>query len=289
MTLLKVEGLAKAYDTFRLEEVSLRLPPGYIMGFIGRNGAGKTTTIKAMLNLVRRDAGRVEILGQDFDAHELALKKVIGLALGGADFYRTTRLDHLTSVFRRFYDTWDEAAYRDYLARFELDQTKRIDQLSAGMRVKYCLALALSHQARLLILDEPTSGLDPVSRDDLLDLFRELIESGERSILFSTQITSDLDKCADFITYIRDGRLVASTDAPTFLGSYRLVKGRKDQLTPALQAALIGYKATDLGFTGLIASPRAGDAEGCQLSAPDIEDIMVFHERTRSDGAEAKP
>jgi len=264
--LLTVEGLTKRYETFALDDVSFTLPAGYIMGFIGRNGAGKTTTIKSMLNLVHRDAGRVTILGRDLDTHELRIKQDIGLTLGGVTYYPTTRLARITSVFHRFYETWDDKAYRAYLSRFELDETKKVGQLSAGMKVKYALALALSHHARLLILDEPTSGLDPISRDDLLDLFREIIEEGERSILFSTQITSDLDKCADYITYIREGRLVASAPADEFIGSYRLVSGRKDQLTPAVADALIGSDASAI----------VGD---CEISRPDIEQIMIYCER----------
>jgi len=279
MDILQVEGLSKRYDGFHLDNISFTLPPGYIMGFIGRNGAGKTTTIKAMLDLVHRDSGQVTILGKDYFANEMELKKVIGLTLGGVAYYPTTRLSTITDVFKRFFDTWDEKEYRSYLTRFDLDEKKKVNQLSAGMTVKYALALALSHHAKLLVLDEPTSGLDPVSRDDLLDLFREIIEDGQRSILFSTQITSDLEKCADYITYIRDGKLVASMEADGFRDAYLLVKGRKDQLAPPLETALIGYKATDLGFTGLA---RATDREllsGCDVTSPSIEDIMVYHER----------
>ena len=278
MDLLTVEGLSKAYPSFKLDDISFSLPAGYIMGFIGRNGAGKTTTIKAMLNLVRADAGRVTVLGRDYLANELALKPYIGLQLGQVTYYPRTACARITGVYRRFFDTWDEAAYRGYLKRFDLDETKKVDQLSAGMKVKYALALALSHQARLLILDEPTSGLDPISREDLLDLFREVIEDGQRSILFSTQITSDLDKCADYITYIRGGQMVASAERDAFLESYLLVKGRKDQL-PAVEQALVGHKLTDLGFTGLASTANRPALAGCELSAPDIEQIMVYTDR----------
>jgi len=282
--LLTVEGLSKAYERFHLEDISFSLPPGYIMGFIGRNGAGKTVTIKSVLNLVRPDSGRVTIFGQDYAEHEVELKRAIGVALGPVEFYPTTRLAKLTDVFRRFYPAWDDGVYRSYLKRFELDETKTVKELSTGMKVKYALALALSHDAKLLILDEPTTGLDPVSRDDLLDLFREFIEPGDRSILFSTQLVSDLEACADFITYIRDGRLVASADRDEFLGSYVLVKGPKDQLQGPLEPALIGYKPTDLGFTGLIQAADAGLAADCQTSTPTIEQVMVYSERRAGTG-----
>jgi len=279
MDTLQVEGLSKRYGSFHLDDISFTLPPGYIMGFIGRNGAGKTTTIKAMLDLVHRDSGNVTILGKDYYANELEFKKVIGLTLGGVTYYPTTKLTTITDVFRRFFDTWDEKEYRSYLTRFDLDEKKKVNQLSAGMTVKYALALALSHHAKLLVLDEPTSGLDPVSRDDMLDLFREIIQEGENSILFSTQITSDLEKCADYITYIRNGTMVASMQADEFREAYLLVKGRKDQLTP-LTNSLIGYKSTELGFTGLVRAEDRASLTGYDVSTPTIEDIMVYHERS---------
>ncbi len=279
MDLLTVQGLTKTYPAFTLSDVSFSLPAGYVMGFIGRNGAGKTTTIKAMLGLVKPDAGQVALMGRNYYAHEVELKRVIGLAMGQAAFYPTFRLSRITDVFRRFYDTWDQTAYRSYIERFELDETKKVRELSAGMRVKYSLALALSHDARLLVLDEPTSGLDPVSRDDLLDLFREVIEDGQRSILFSTHITTDLEKCADYITYIRDGRIVTSGDKDDFMEAYLMVRGRKGQLDDDLSRALIGCKLTDVGFSGLLPSQLRGLGGDCQLSRPSIEDIMVFHER----------
>ena len=197
------------------------------MGFIGRNGAGKTTTIKSILNLVHADAGTVTVLGMDFAREEFACKQKIGLVLGGINYYPQKKLKVNADVTRKFYPEWDEAAFNGYLKRFDLDAEKTIKELSDGMRVKFALALALSHNAQLLILDEPTSGLDPVSRDDLLELFQELIENSERSILFSTQITSDLEKCADFITYIKKGEIIASTDKDTFLSTYKIVKGTR--------------------------------------------------------------
>ena len=161
MNILEVEGLCKTYPAFALRDVSFAVEPGTIMGFIGRNGAGKSTTIKSMLNLVHPDSGRVTMFGQDFYANEPACKQQLGVVLGVVDFYPNKKLRSITNVTRTFYDRWDEDKYRHYLQLFALDETKKVSQLSSGMRVKYMLALALSHDARLLILDEPTSGLDP--------------------------------------------------------------------------------------------------------------------------------
>ena len=283
MDILSVQNLNKKYDKFALQNVSFTLEKGYIMGFVGRNGAGKTTTLKAMLNLVHADSGSVSILGEDFISHELACKQKIGFLLGGIFYYHRQRLRTITDVVRRFYDEWDNAAYENYLKRFELDPGKKVDELSAGMKVKYALALALSHHAQLLILDEPTSGLDPVSRDDMLELFQELIEDGEKSILFSTQITSDLEKCADFITYIKGGKILASAEKDAFVDAYRVVQGTHEQLTEELKRQLIGYKKNAFGFSGLVRSGTLPGDSGLETAAADIESIMIYFEKGRAE------
>lgn len=219
--MLEVANLCKTYPAFRLRDVSFCVEPGAIMGFIGRNGAGKSTTIKAVLNLVHPDSGTVRMFDMDFYENELACKQSLGVVLGGVGFYANKKVRTVTDVTRRFYSQWDEEKYRHYLKLFELDEGKKISQLSAGMRVKYMLALALSHNARLLILDEPTSGLDPVSRDELTELFHGVVESGERSILFSTHITSDLEKCATHVTMIQNGQILCSDTKAGFLSRYQ--------------------------------------------------------------------
>lgn len=231
--MLFVQGLSKSYPKFTLQDVSFNLRPGRIMGLIGKNGAGKTTTLKCILNLVRPDAGKVDMFGQDFFENEESCKQNIGVVLGGIDFYKHKKLYQITEVTKRFYRAWDEAAYQRYLETFSLAADKRVNELSSGMKVKFMIALALSHDAKLLIFDEPTSGLDPVSRDDLLGLFRQLVKSGERSILYSTHITSDLEKCADDITYIKDGKLLKSAEKPEFIRYFQHLKepGEQGELT----------------------------------------------------------
>ena len=280
MELLNVQGLCKQYPSFALKNVSFRLEAGYIMGFIGRNGAGKTTTLKSLLNLVRPDAGAVTVLGRDYYENEFWCKRQLGVVLGEFDYYNDKRLRTITDVTRRFYPEWDEAAYRSCLELFRLDETKRVKELSAGMRVKYALALALSHNAKLLILDEPTSGLDPVSRDELLGVFQRIVEDGQHSILFSTHITSDLDKCADYITYIKDGAILESCDKETFTEQYRLVQGRKADRTAEVSALLLGCKETAFGFTGLIRTAElARLTAGLQIAPADLESVMLYREK----------
>ena len=281
MEMLSVQNLCKKYPSFELKNVSFKLEQGYIMGFVGRNGAGKTTTLKAILNLVHADGGSVVILGKEFRDNELELKQNIGLMMGGITYYPKQKLKTIASVVRRFYREWDDAAFQGYLKRFDLDPEKRVDELSTGMQVKYALALALSHNAKLLILDEPTSGLDPVSRDDMLELFRELIEQGERSILYSTQVVSDLEKCADFITYLKNGQIVESDEKDAFLASYRLVKGTRTQLTDKLRKTMVGCKEHAYGFTGLMKMEALRNGLNLEVSPPDIESIMIYNERER--------
>ena len=235
---LEINNLTKKYSAFELKSISFQIKAGEVMGFIGRNGAGKTTAIKSILNLVHPDAGNVRILGMDYPDNEDEIKQQIGYVVGGTNYYKRKKLKDIVAITRIFYDNWDDESYRHYLNAFKLDENKRIMELSEGMKVKFYLTLALSHQARLLILDEPTSGLDPVSRDEINEIFRKLAEKGV-AILFSTHITSDLEKCADTITYIKNGELLLSTKKEDFIRH----------------------------FTGEIGG------------APTLEDIMVYIER----------
>ena len=278
MEILSVQGLTKNYPGFTLDGVSFSLEEGYILGFIGRNGAGKTTTLKSMLGFVRPDAGSVCILGRDFTQDEAFCKKNIGLVFGEFPYYRNKKLSVITEVTRRFYEQWDEETYQSLLKKFSLDENKKILELSAGMKVKYSLALALSHRARLLLLDEPTSGLDPVSRDELMQIFRDIVSDGEHSILFSTHILSDLDHCADQIVYIRGGKIVENCDIETLKEKYRLVSGTKAQLEE-VRDALFGYQENAFGFIGLAEASAEKDFPKLTYARPTVEDIMVYREK----------
>ncbi len=279
MTILKVDGLCKKYPEFTLDHVSFSMEEGKVMGFIGRNGAGKTTTLKALLRLVHPDGGQVELFGLDAARDEHAIRQKIGFVSGGLSYYPRKRLAQITAATRRFYPEWDEEMYRRCLERFRLSEDKRTSELSEGMKVKYQLALAMSHGARLLILDEPTSGLDPVSRDDLLDLFLTLCEEDGVSILFSTHITSDLEKCADDITYIQNGRIFASQPKQEFLAAYCMAEGAPAQLTPELEAALIGLRKHRETFSGLLRAQDAALSAGCTCREATLEEIMVHLEK----------
>ncbi len=278
---LEIRGLCKDYPAFHLKDVSFSLERGRIMGFIGRNGAGKTTTLKSALNIVHPSAGELRYFGLDFAENELEIKRRIAFVSGGANYYPNKKLSAITAVTRSFYERWDENAYRRYLQLFALDESKTPKALSAGMQVKYALALALSHGAELLILDEPTSGLDPVSRDELVDVFLALADEGV-SILFSTHITDDLDKCADDVTYIRDGEILFSMPIGELREKYRAVELTAGQ-AERYRGSLIGCKRAKEGFTALV---ERGTLESeLPGRAAGLEEIMVHLDReARDDG-----
>ena len=218
MKVLSVDRISKEYPGFLLQNVSFAVEEGTIMGFIGRNGAGKTTTLKTILNMVPINEGTVEYFGLDLKDHETAIKQRIGYAGGTVDYYKKKKIRKLIDITKRFYTHWDDEIYKKYMEMFSLDENKMPSQLSEGMKVKLNLVIALSHGAELLILDEPTSGLDPVSREELLGIFKYLKSKGV-TILFSTHIISDLEKCADEITYIREGKIVYTGSMLGFTGN----------------------------------------------------------------------
>ena len=219
MGVVELNNVCKTYPSFRLDNVSLSLEKGKITGFIGRNGAGKTTTIKSMLNLIHTDSGEICYFGMPLAGNETEIKQRIGYSTGTVSWYPRKTVKQIIDVTKNFYPNWDDEACGRYMEMFNIDENKKPMELSEGMKVKCNLLFALSHGAEVLILDEPTSGLDPFSRDELLDLFMTLKDHGV-TILFSTHITSDLEKCADNIIYISNGRIRADCPKSDFMSSY---------------------------------------------------------------------
>ena len=279
---LRICNLCKQYPTFRLQDVSFAVEKGMIIGFIGRNGAGKTTTLKSIMNLVHPDSGEIRFFGMELKEKEQEIKQRIGYATGGINYYHRKRIHEIIQVTKMFYSGWDDAACKHYLEGFSLDPGKRLMELSEGMKVKFNLTLALSHHAEFLILDEPTSGLDPVSREELLEIFLELAAQGV-SILFSTHITSDLEKCADAITYIQKGQIVDSQRMEDFVAQYRLVKVSAE-LTPAQREPALGVRRSKEGQTVLIPAEQENRVrelfadKAVEMIPADLETIMVHLE-----------
>ena len=265
--LLQVDGLSKRYGSFALEDVSLKVGAGSIMGFIGRNGAGKSTTLKCLEGAVAPDGGTIAYFGKPFVGNEDEVKLHVGFELGSADFYRNKTVAQIARVTKRFYGSWSDEAYERYSALFNIDPGKRVKDLSQGMRVKFALALALSHKSKLLVLDEPPSGLDPVSREEVLDIFLHLAKERGVGILFSTHITSDLDKCADTVVLIDDGRIIGAGSLASFKDAYRVVSA------PAARAAgvhIISTRKVAQGETALVSS-QFGIGEPATL-----DEVMAF-------------
>ncbi len=219
MSIVNVQGLVKKYPSFELKDVSFSLDSGRITGFIGRNGAGKTTTIKSMLGMIHTDSGTIDYFDKPFPGNEAEIKRRIGYSTGTVSWYPRKKIKDIVAIVKRFYDTWDDEAYRSYLELFELDEMKTPLELSEGMKVKLNLALSLAHRSDVLILDEPTSGLDPFSRNELLKVFKTLRDRGV-TVFFSTHIIADIEKCADDIIYISKGRIFAAMPKSEFIQKY---------------------------------------------------------------------
>lgn len=278
-SMLKISNLNKNYPTFSLKDVSFEVKPGEIMGFIGRNGAGKTTTLKAIMNLIHYESGKITAFDKDMTENELENKQRIGFALSELNYYPNKTIRQLMSVTKRFYKNFDEKKFNEVCKLFNLNIDKKLEELSSGMKVKYSVAIALSHKAELLILDEPTSGLDPVSRDEILDIFRQIVKNKDRAILFSTHITSDLDKCASNITYIHNGKIVYTGQKKDFIGSYLFVKDKTKN--KSFEKEYIASKELDDRIEGLIDANKKDIfvKNGIKPQEPDLEEIMVYLER----------
>ena len=271
---LKVQGLCKYYPAFRLEDVSFSLVPGTITGFIGRNGAGKTTTINSMLSFARPDAGEISFFGMALADHDREIKERIGFVSAGMTYYTRKKLKAITGVVKTFYPGWDDKAYEKWMGAFGLDGEKTPAELSNGMKIKYALALALSHGAELLILDEPTSGLDPVSREELVEVFLKLKDEG-KTVFFSTHITSDLEKCADRILFLQQGRLQADDSLDHFRGAWRIAECA-GEIPADLKQAAHGTCRIRNGYTVLVRKEDAAAAGGREAT---LEEIMIHLEK----------
>lgn len=281
MAILEIQGLTKHYPHFSLDNVSFSLDEGYIMGFIGRNGSGKSTTLKSLYRLVKKDAGEISLLGKRLeDYNEKELKQNVSLMLGGIDFYGNTKVGRITEATRPFYENWDEGTYQKLIKKFSLIEDKKFKELSNGMKTKYLLTLAMSHHAKLLILDEPTSGLDPFSRDEILTTFQEFIASGDSSVLFSTQIVSDLEQIADYITYIKDGKIIKSEEKEAFCDSYRYFRIKPSEAKSIPSSLILGHKENNVVYEGLVKKEDENRLPSdAVVFVPNIEQVMIMIER----------
>ena len=273
---LEVNNLSKSFENFRLQDISFSLPKGYIMGLIGPNGSGKTTTIKLILNMLKRDSGEVKVMGLDNISDEKAVKANLGVVFDSNYLCEDWTVAQAEDAVSVFYKNWNKDRFSELLGRFHIAPTKKVKELSKGMQMKLMVACAFSYDAKLLILDEPTSGLDPVSRDELLKILSEYIEDGEHSVLFSTHITGDLERTADYITYINYGELFFSGSKDEFVDMFRIVKGGRAELTLDLSEKLIGIRNFSTGFEALVRSEDLKSFSHLDIEPATIDDIVVF-------------
>ena len=284
--ILEIEGLGKEYKGFTLKDVSFNLPRGFIMGLIGPNGSGKTTIIKLIMNLVRRNAGEIRVFGRDNLKHEVAVKERIGFVYDNPYFHDDVSLSRIRSAFALFYENWDEPLFLSLIHEFDLPLKKKFKKLSHGMKMKFALALALSHHADLILMDEPTSGLDPIFRRELLDKLSEVVMNEETSVLFSTHITSDLERIADYITFIRNGELVFSCSQDEVMENWGIIKAGKALLNEENRLEFKGIRIHEFGIEAL--TSNVNDVQhrfksDIVVEKATLEDIMFFMDKGDAD------
>ena len=276
---IEVAGLRKYYGNFCLNEISFTVPDNCITGFIGANGAGKSTTIRAILRLIRTDGGTVRFWGMELDRHEQEIKDRIGVVLDDGAFYDHLTMAQMKSILAPAYSAWDEKAFRANMEFFSLDPKQKIATLSKGMRAKYALALALSHNADLLIMDEPTSGLDPLVRREFMDLILDFMKKDGKSVLFSTHNVSDLERVADMLLLIHKGNIVFQAEKDALLDGHKLVRGKKSELTEEIRRLFLTLNETEYAFEGV--TQHAGQIKslcpGAVVERATIEDIMFAY------------
>ncbi|GLC30590.1 ABC transporter ATP-binding protein [Clostridium omnivorum] len=278
-TILEVKNLRKEYKDFTLKNINFTLERGYIMGFIGPNGAGKSTTIKLIMNLIKKNAGEIKVFGLDNIKNEREVKQKIGFVYDENYYYDELTINEIKTIISPFYRQWDNAAFNNYLKQFDLDPKKKVKALSKGMKMKLSLAVALSHKAELIIMDEPTSGLDPVFRSEILDILYSLIQDESKSIFFSTHITTDLEKIADYITFLNNGEIVFSSPKDEILDSYALIKGGKELLDADTKKEFITVRENAFGFEALtnnLNKVKRVFGDKIIIEKPSLEDIMVY-------------
>lgn len=276
---VELKNVTKNFEEFSVKNINLQVKQGFVTGFIGENGAGKSTTIKMMMNLLKPDAGEVKLFGFDYKKHEKTIKERIGFVYDGNIFFAGLNLKDIKRIVAPAYKQWDDTLFYQYVEQFKLPLNKAIKTFSKGMQMKASLAIALSHHAELIIMDEPTAGLDPIFRRELLDLLQELMIEGNRTIFFSTHITTDLDRIADYIAFMQNGELVFNQSIHDLAENYALVKGGMDLLDRDTEKDFVHIHRSSTGFEALtdnIREVKNTFGNTVIIERPSLEDIMYY-------------
>jgi len=278
--ILEVKSLSKTYpkSDFCLDNVTFSIPKGSIMGFVGENGAGKTTTIGCILGTLIKDSGDINVFGKEMNDLAVESRDDIGVVYDTMPFPAHFTPNKIANALRHIYTNWDDALYKEYLDKFKLPPKRKVSKLSRGMTMKLAAAIALSHHPKLLILDEATSGLDPIVRDDILDVFLDFVNSGENSILFSSHITSDLEKVADNITFIHDGKIMFSEEKDTLKYSYGIMRLSAAQFDALDKSEIMAYRRMDYQTNVLVTNRDAISKKypDVVIDSASIEEVMLL-------------
>lgn len=277
--ILQVNNLTKQYSDFKLNNVSFSVPKGTIMGLIGENGAGKSTTINAILDLIKKDDGTVTFWGQELSSDPRRLKEDIGIVFDGINFYETLTPAKIGQISKAAYTQWDQHLYNEYLTKFQLPTKNEVKTFSKGMKMKLCIAVALSHHPKLLILDEATSGLDPVMRDDILDVFLDFVQDEQHSILMSSHITTDLEKIADYITFIHQGKVMFCKTKDELRYRYGIIRCGAALFDAIDKTEVLAYRKCDYQWDVLVADKEKARRKYKSAVVDDasIDDILLLY------------
>ena len=274
---IEVKDLTKKYPSFQLKNVSFKVPRGTIMGFIGENGAGKTTTIKEILNLINRDSGEIKVLGLDNTKKEREIREQIGVVFDESYFHDGLTIKDISIFMKKIYKSWDANLFFQYAEKFKLPANKVVKEFSRGMKMKLSIAVALSHNAKLLILDEATSGLDPVVREEILDIFMEFIQEENHTVFISSHITSDLEKISDYITFIHDGEIMFSKSKDDIMDNYGVVRCGQDIFNQIEKKYIVSWRKNQFGYEVLIQNKKELQSRRqLNIEKTTIEEIILL-------------
>ncbi|EEM14015.1 MULTISPECIES: ABC transporter ATP-binding protein [Bacillus] len=277
--IVELKNVSKTYNGFSLKNASFNIKKGFVTGFIGANGAGKSTTIKLIMDLISKDSGDIKVFGKDYQKDQVSIKERIGFVYDDNNFYEDMTVHQLKKFIAPAYKKWDENLFQSYIRNFELPTNIKMKKMSKGMKMKTSLAFALSHHAEFIIMDEPTSGLDPVFRREILDILYDLMVDQDKTIFFSTHITTDLDRIADYIVFIHNGEIVFEKDMHSISEEYAIVKGDTALLTPKIREQLIGIRETNIGFEALTSNTLHTHTQlgnDVLIEEATLEDIMYY-------------
>ncbi len=275
--ILEITGLCKSYKDFALKDITFSLPKGYIMGFVGQNGSGKTTTIRSILDMAKIDSGKISVFGLDSIEHSVEIKQRLGVVFDSLYLAEHLNAKQIAQQLRPFYAKWDTEGFFQRLKKFRLPLDQKVGEFSKGMKMKLMAAVALSHHAELIILDEPTSGLDPVARDELLDILAEYIEDENCGVLFSTHITADVERIADYVTVLQEGRVWYTGTKDDLAEKYLIVRGAEKDLPASVKEQCIGFHAYRNGFDALLEAAHRTSLPDCiETEKASIDEILVY-------------